>query len=192
MAVTVIKNISIDAIDGNTARVSWTGNADARAWIALDGKFVAQALRHSGTDKAADISLATDTPRALDILECPAGEVPTEISMRPELRPIVDFDAVTAAESYRVYRQDGTNDEREMARIGETGADRYAVRPVKKLDGENGVWHRFRVAAFDGYGDSETTETKLLYVMDVPPAPGTAGATVIDENVYLYVNEIPT
>lgn len=192
MGVTVIENFTVDALDGNTSRLSWTGDAAKRAWIALDGNWVIKAARHSGTDKQSDIPLPTGTPRALDLVECGTSETPTPISFIPELRPEISFDGVTAAASYRVYDTAGTNAETEISRLGETGAHRYAVRPTRKLDGENGVWHRFRVAAFDGYGDSETTETKLLYVMDVPPAPGTAGATVIEGDVFLYVNNIPS
>lgn len=191
MAVKIIENISISALDKNTARIEWTGDSALRSWVAIDGEWVAQALRHNGTAKAADIPLPTATPRALDLVECGTDETPTPISMRPELRPLVWFDGQPSAASYRVYCQEAGSAERQMAEIGESGADRYAARPAQNLNGENGVWHSFRVTAVDAFGAEETTETKQLYIMDVPPAPNIVEATIINGNAWLYIGEAP-
>ena len=166
-----ITDVTLTRLDSGTVEIAWSGTSGRTHRVYRDGELMAGPDTIAAVSKSVELDWGVDKNYAIEVQEENADGSYSAYIVAPRVRPILRWEAVPAAEYYKIYHQEG-----------EGGAESW-IESVSKiptlayynyklgleLNGEGGAWHFFRVEAVDADGVESTTATYATLVREVPP-----------------------
>jgi len=158
--------------NGDTSILTWSSaTADLVSFVSIDSGSVAIEYIPGTTERSLTIPLPIDRTGKIEIHDLGASEsFGGAIVANPNTRPLLYWDGVDVAESYRIYANDVL-----ISTIPVLfPEDRYTVIYPNLL--ERG-WQSLRIEAVDQYGEESTRASWEYYVLDLPDPKEVTGVT---------------
>ena len=169
------EDVRLGPVSDEETEASGTNPAPAGAtWLFRDGEFQAGPFVPGSSSRTMEFSGLVSRAMALEFHDkADNTEVVEPVEIKPALRPILVWNSVPNAVTYRIFhRKDGDADEELIWE--ESGIEDIPIQRIEcpvELAGALGVYHFLRVESVDLFGDESTRESWVIYVMDLPPVP---------------------
>ena len=171
----IITAFTLEFLQGQKVKISWTGTIDHLTWIFLNGVPVSNPwVFGSVTAREAEF----DVPEKfnLELHEAAEGEEILAFSSTVDQFPIFFWSPVSVAEIYLIYRTPQVGGEELLLQDTEHAEDRdfYKVISIKDLIADGGVWNLFRVEAVTTIGKESVRSPFFEFIKGLPAVPQTA------------------
>ena len=150
-----------EAVGGSL--LTWTSAAaDLVSFVFLDSKRVSTQYAPGTTARALQIPLSVERTGKIEIHDLiPSGPDGLAIAATPNTSPLLYWDDVAAASSYRIY----TNDVLVWSMPINDRQPQYTMIYPFTLDSG---WQSVRIEAVDSFGEESTRASWRYYVLDLP------------------------
>ena len=171
----LVNNVLVRPQGQNQVVISWTSdNNNAISWVFINGQFAFGPFMAEAKERSVELTVPQGVTCKVDVHDFfNSDEIPASIEQAPLVKPVISWNKVDAAMSYRVYHtifDTGTIESR-LIDIPAPAMDRIEIDCPIKLEGKGGRWHSFRVESVDQFGNESVNEVVPHFAVDLPPPP---------------------
>lgn len=164
----MINDFTCERLTADQVRLTWTVSSAANvSWVYQDGVCLLAGYLDGETTRTLDVNQPTGTCACYEVHEVADGVFVEPVFTYRNDVPTLLWDAVSGADSYRVYVTTPGDSERLVKSVAETGDEVYSYDcPVVLTNG----WSKVRVTAVKNTLES-TTVNFLYLTYGAPEAP---------------------
>ena len=166
----IVGEIQIEFLGWGNARLSWTGDPEAVAYVFVNGAPALAPLHLAETEK--EVVVGLPDPFLVEIHEVGEGVEVNAVSIPLERKPVVWWSARAGAEEYRVHhRPDGGTDRVLSGVLHNSDARHYEFRSANDLRRDGKKWGFLRVEAVNARGKESARPEWPLFMAALPGKP---------------------
>lgn len=169
----LVENVTHTPFGKNQIRIEWVSETVlTRSWIFINGLFVVGPYMSDATKRSVILTVPTDRTLCIEVHDFEDDTVPDPCVQKPLVRPMITFNDVNEATSYRIYHKQLDSNEYEvlLAEIPARVGPMEVMSPIV-LNGHNGHWHSFRVEAVNKYHRESVNDLVYWFAVDFPVVP---------------------